>query len=116
MVVSTPAGTKVPIAFCRNAQRQMATLTVEELTLEEGEQQGRAGHGTAPGFGVSLGDLTPAAEAGLQRGDVILEVNRQAVHSASDASRFLRQAKSGQTAFLLLSRHGNQVLVELRRE
>jgi serine protease Do len=60
--------------------------------------------------------FTPAAEAGLQRGDVILEVNRQAVHSASDASRFLRQAKSGQTAFLLLSRHGNQVLVELRRE
>jgi serine protease Do len=141
MVVSTPAGTKAPIAFYRNGQRQTATVTVEELTLEEGEQQGQAGHGSAPGFGISLGDVTPevarqlrlpagtdgalvedvepftpAAESGLRRGDVILEVNRQAVHSASDASRLLRQVKSGQGAFLLLSRGGNQVFVELRRE
>ena len=142
LVVSTPAGTKVPIGFYRNGQRQTATVTVEELTLEEGEQQGgQAGRGTAPGFGVSLGDLTPdvarqlrlpagtngalveevepftpAAEAGVTRGDVIVEVNRQAVHSAGDASRLLRQVKSGQVAFLLLSRRGNQVFVEMRRE
>jgi len=56
------------------------------------------------------------AEAGVTRGDVILEVNRQAVHSASDASTLLRQVKSGQVAFLLLSRRGNQVFVEMRRE
>ena len=141
MVVSTPAGTKVPIAFYRNGQRQTTTVTVEELTLEDGERQGQAGKGTAPGFGVSLGDLTPAiarqlrlragtdgaliedvepftpaAEAGLKRGDVILEVNPQAVHSAADASRLLRQVKSGQAAFLLLSTRGNQVFVEMRRE
>jgi serine protease Do len=141
MVVSTPAGTTVPITFYRNGQRQTATVTVEELALDESERQGQAGHGTAPGFGVSLGDLTPdvarqlrlpagadgalveevepftpAAQAGLRRGDVIREVNRQAVHSASDASRLLGQVKSGEAAFLLLSRQGNQVFVEMRRE
>jgi serine protease Do len=141
MVASTPAGAKVPVAFYRDGQRQTTTVTVEELTLEEGEQAGQAGRGSAPGFGVSLGDLTPeiarqlrlpagtdgalvenvepftpAADAGLKRGDVILEVNRQAVHSGGDASRLLRQAKSGQAVFLLLSRRGNQVFVEMRRE
>jgi serine protease Do len=141
MVVATPAGTKVPISFYRDGQHQTTTVTVEELTLDEGEREGQAGQGTAPGFGLSLGDLTPeiarqlrlragtdgavvenvepftpAAEAGLRRGDVVLEVNRQAVHSASDASRLLRQLKSGQAAFLLLSRRGNQVFVEMRRE
>jgi S1-C subfamily serine protease len=141
MVVSTAAGTRVPIAFYRNGRQQTATATVEELTFDEGGRPGQAGDGTAPGFGVSLGDLTPdvarqlrlpagadgalveevepftpAAEAGLRRRDVILEVNRQAVHSARDASRLLRQVKSGQASFLLLSRRGNQVFVEMRRE
>jgi len=140
-VVNTPAGTKVPIAFYRNGQRQTTSATVEELSLEEGGGQGQAGHSAAAGFGLSLGDLTPdiarqlrlpagtdgalvedvepftsAAEAGLTRGDVILEVNRQAVHSAADASRLLRQVKSGQVAFVLLSRRGNQRFVEMRRE
>jgi serine protease Do len=141
MVVSTPAATSVPVVFYRNGQRQTTTVTVEELTLDEGDRQGQAPGASASGFGVSLGDLTadaarqlrlpagadgalvedvepftPAAEAGLTRGDVILEVNRQAVHSAADAARLLRQVKSGQVAFLLLSRRGNQVFVELRRE
>ncbi|HEX6465041.1 MAG TPA: PDZ domain-containing protein, partial [Vicinamibacterales bacterium] len=108
---------------------------------EGGEQQGKAGRGAAPGFGVSLGDLTPdsarqlqlpagttgalvenvepatpAAEAGLAPGDVILQVNRQVVHSAADASSLLGQVKSGQVAFLLLTRQGNRVFLEMRRE
>jgi serine protease Do len=141
MVVGTPAGTKVPVAYYRGGQRQTTTVTVEELNLEEGDRQGQAARGRAPGFGISLGDLTPeiarqlrlpagadgalvenvepftpAAEAGLTRGDVITEVNRQPVHSASDASRLLGQVKSGQAAFVLLSRRGNQVFVEMRRE
>jgi hypothetical protein len=50
------------------------------------------------------------------RGDVILEVNRQGVHSAAEASKLLGQAKSGQAVFLLLSRRSNQVFVEMRRQ
>ena len=59
IVVGTPAGTKVPLAYYRNGQRQTTTVTVEELTLEEGEQEGEVARGRAPGFGISLGDLTP---------------------------------------------------------
>jgi serine protease Do len=142
MVVATSAGTKVPITFYRDGKQQTTTASVEELTLEgQSGKEGQTGRGAAPGFGVSLGDLTPdiaqqlrlpagasgalvedvepfapAAQAGVRRGDVILEINRQAVHSASDASGLLRQVKSGEAAFLLLSRRGNQVFLELRRE
>ena len=58
----------------------------------------------------------PAADAGILPGDVILEVNRQAVHSAREAAREVDRVKPGQPAFLLLSRRGNRVFVEMRRE
>ncbi len=60
--------------------------------------------------------FTPAAGAGLKRGDVLLEVNRHPVHSAQDASRDLRAVKAGEPAFLLLMRGGVRQFVELHRE
>ncbi|MCC7418623.1 MAG: trypsin-like peptidase domain-containing protein [Acidobacteria bacterium] len=142
MVVGTAAGTKVPIVFYRNGERQTTTVTIQELALkDENQAGGGAGGSSAEGFGLSLGDLTPqiaqqlrlpsgaegalvenvqplspAAGAGLRRGDVIQEVNGQAVHSSGEAARTLGGVKSGQPAFLLVMRQGNQVLVEVRRQ
>src|SRR5262249_31984584 len=144
MVAETPAGTRVPISFYRDGKEQTATATIEELQLEERddwEVRGTSGTAASTGFGLSLIDLTPdiarqlrlppgtngalvenvepftaAAEAGIQRGDVILEVNRQPVHSARDAARELARVKSGHPAFLLISRRGNQVFIEMRKE
>jgi serine protease Do len=140
MVVGTQAGSRVPVAFYRDGRRQTTTVTVEELTLDE-EERRRQGDASQPGFGLSLRDLTPdvaqqlrlapgtsgalvegvetsapAANAGIRRGDVILEINRDPVRSAADAVRILRQLRSGQTAFVLLSRQGNQVFVTMRTE
>jgi serine protease Do len=131
----------VPIGFYRNGQRHTTSATIEKLDLENNEQSARNERGSAPGFGVSLGDITPdiadelrlpagmhgalvenvepftpAASVGLKRGDVILEVNQHVVHSAQEASRALRAAKSGEPAFLLLWRQGVQQFVEIRRE
>jgi serine protease Do len=64
----------------------------------------------------SVEPFTAAADAGIAPGDVILEVNRQAVHSAREATRELDRVKPGQPAFLLLARRGNRVFVEMRRE
>jgi serine protease Do len=142
MVIATAAGTRVPIVFYRHGNRQTANVTVAELQLEEDGQSPRGDdRRSTPGFGLSLNDLTsdiarqlglpvetsgalvesvepftPASEAGVKRGDVILEVNRQAVHSAGSAARELRRLSSGQPAFLLLLREGNRLFVEMRKE
>ncbi|PWT82803.1 MAG: hypothetical protein C5B57_08070 [Blastocatellia bacterium] len=142
MVIATPAGTRVPIVFYRHGSRQTASVTVEELQLDQsGQSAGSDERRSTPGFGLSLGDLTPdvasqlgvpvdthgalvesvepftpASEAGVKRGDVVVQINRQAVHSAAGAAGELRRVPSGQPAFLLLLREGNRVFVEMRRE
>jgi serine protease Do len=140
MVVNTPPDSSVPIAFYRGGQRQTTSAKVEQLELEGTESQSND-RTSAPGFGLSLGDITPdaadqlrlpadvrgalvenvepftpASNAGVKRGDVILEVNRHAVRSSSEAVSALRTVKSGEPAFLLLWRQGAQQFVELQRE
>jgi serine protease Do len=141
MVVNTPPDSRVSIVFYRDGRQQQATATVQQLELEASTQGREDGSSRAPGFGLSLGEVTPdvasqlrlpagargvlvenvepftpAASAGIKRGDVILEVNREAVTSSRDASRLLRSIGSGQPVFLLLWRQGTQQFVELRKE
>jgi serine protease Do len=47
---------------------------------------------------------SPAAEAGIQRGDVIREVNRQKVKALGDFERFTKNLKEGDRVTLLLQR------------
>jgi serine protease Do len=47
---------------------------------------------------------SPAAEAGIQRGDVIREINRQKVRSAGDYDRLTRDVKDGDRLTVLLQR------------
>jgi serine protease Do len=54
-------------------------------------------------------DESPAAEAGIQRGDVIREVNRQRVRSVQDFERTTRELKEGDRVTVLLQR-GPQAL------
>jgi len=49
---------------------------------------------------------SPADNAGLQRGDVITEVNRQPVKSASDAAQALSKVPQGQDALVLVRSDG----------
>ena len=106
-----------------------------ERREEEPEEQASAG------FGLTMGALTPdvmrrlriptdtegvlvtnveagspAFRAGLQRGDVILQVNRRPVTTPTEASRVLGQVPDGSTAFLLILRNGQQNFVTVRKE
>src|SRR5262249_38949307 len=58
-------------------------------------------------FGVE--DNSAAAEAGLQRGDVIREVNRQRVRGIQDFERLTRDLKEGDRVTVLLQ-GGQQAL------
>jgi serine protease Do len=53
---------------------------------------------------VRVEDGSPAAEAGVQRGDVIRELNRQKVRSMADFERLTRDVKEGDRLTLLLQR------------
>ena len=50
---------------------------------------------------------SPADDAGLQPGDVIMEVNRKPAGSASDFANAVHQEPSGKDILLLVWSHGN---------
>jgi len=54
---------------------------------------------------TNVSPSSPAADSGLRRGDVIQEVNRQAVKNTSDFERAVRGSK-GET-LLLVNRRGS---------
>jgi serine protease Do len=64
---------------------------------------------------TDVDESSVAAEAGLQRGDIIEQVNRQPVKSASEFDRMVRAGKGG-TTLLLVNRNGvrNYVAIEAK--
>jgi serine protease Do len=83
-------------------------ITVQNLTPSFREQLGLPGNTT----GVVIAELTPdspAAQQGLQPGDVIEGINRQPVRTVADFNRLAAQAK-GQT-LLRVNRQGNGAFV-----
>ncbi len=82
-------------------------LTVQELTPEIANQLGYTDD-----EGVVISDIkpgSPASEAGLQRGDLIKEVNRQPVKSLSDYNKAMSSVGEDKS-FLLLVRRGDNTL------
>jgi serine protease Do len=62
---------------------------------------------------VAVEDEGAAAEAGLRRGDVIREVNRQRVRSMQDWERATKDAKAGDRITVLLQRGPQSLYVAL---
>ena len=137
MAPGTPAHLKV----LRNGQTRDVTVTLGEAP--EKSVAGNAPGGEAensPMRGVQVDELTPdirqqlqlkpdvkgvvvtdvdsgspAADAGLQRGEVIQEINRQPVNSVSDYQRLVRQAGK-QSLVLLVNRGGNTAFIVVQPE
>jgi serine protease Do len=76
----------------------------------QGQAQGQGqGQGQGPVRGAVVEDVqpgSPADNAGLQRGDVIMEVNRHSVKSASEVAQALSGVASGQDALVLVWSNG----------
>lgn len=123
-------GTTIKLDVMRNGKSMAIPVTLEAMgsrdkatTSDNGQQK--------PRWGLALQDLTPdlrqelqapadvhgavvanvepgssAEDAGLQRGDVILEVNRKPVHSAQDVQQALSSVPKGQDALVLVWSNG----------
>src|SRR5262249_25931767 len=88
------------------AGRPKIGVQLQSLTPEIAEQLGvkeRRGAVVA-----SVQPNSPAAEAGMQQGDVIVEIDRREVASAEDATRALRAPRQG--GHLLRVRRGDGAL------
>lgn len=84
-------------------------LVVRELT--EAERRNASTAGAIVVESVERG--SPAAVAGLQRGDVILEVGEKEVADMADYRRAIEQAKPGSALLLRIERSGNKLYVAI---
>ena len=137
-IASRKPGTKAKIDFVRNGKKQEATVTIAERAKifasrlgEEDENQGEeepkaskfgltvsnvtsdlADHFNIPaGKGVVVKDVKQgsfAEDLGLNRGDVILEVNKTPVNSPDDFAKIESSLKSGQDVVFLVRPRGSR--------
>jgi serine protease Do len=130
VVASIPPNTEVPMKLLRKGQEKAVQVKVAEMkeervaagsgTLEEG--LGMTVQELTPEIARNLGvseskgvivtnveDGTPADEAGIRRGDVILEVSQKKVENLRDYRAALGRVGSTES-LLMLVRRGNNVL------
>lgn len=136
MVAETPVGQRATITVWRDGTTHQVPISVGKLSSEQamGEEASPVAKSQ---WGVRLQDVTPqlarqhgltsehgaiivgvqpgspAERAGLQRGDIILEVDRQAVHSAKEVREALSQVEQDASAVLLVQRDQSSLFVPL---
>jgi len=135
LVARTPVGKTVKLKIIRDKETQTLSVKVGELK-EEGKV---AAAGKQEDFGLTVQPLTPeiadslgigsdvkgvvvsgvepgssAEDAGLRRGDVILEVNREPVKDLSSYRKALKERK-GKSVLLLVRRGDNTIFLALKR-
>jgi serine protease Do len=137
VVASTPIETKVDVVVVRGGERKKLGVRVGRLDEPELELASAAGSGTGK-LGLRVQDLTPelaeqfgveksegvlvtevepgspADEAELKRGDVIIEVDRQGVSSVEELREQL--AKADEKVLMLIRRGDATLFVPVKRQ
>ncbi len=132
LVAQTPINQNVPVEVVRNGKH----MTLEVTIGERKEPQVASAKSEEPGgnWGMQVGDITPeiaqqfhlentkgvviqkvapdspSAEAGLQPGDVVLEVNHDKIGALADFVAKAKQAQSEKKPALLLVQRGGATL------
>ena len=144
MVGDTPVGTKVKIIVWRNKQRKPLLVTIGEVPPDQQVAAAKPTPEETGSWGLTVQDITPAIvnqlglpddrgvviaqvepnspaqEEGLQRGDVVVEVEHKQVKNLSDFRKYMElyqkkktlllnvRVKAGnyQTIFVLLKKNG----------
>ena len=134
-ISSLAPGAKANLEFIRDGHRQTANVNVQELKADKLAKE--SSDDSDPKLGMQLQDLTPeisrqlgsdqqygvvvanvtpgslAEEAGIQRGDIILEANRQTVKSVKEFQAIINSDKDS-SLLLAVERQGSQFFVTLQ--
>jgi len=136
-IASRKPGSKVNLSFLRNGKTQETSVTIADraklFAARLGDEQGSEDESTpkqskfgvtvrkvtpemadrldmAAGRGVIVQDVKPgsfAEDVNLGRGDIILEVNKQAVNNEEEFARIESGLKSGQDVVFLVRSRGS---------
>jgi serine protease Do len=140
MVAGTEVGEKASLVFIRDGKKQNITVEIGRLD-DEAAVLADTETGTSKKLGLTVQELTPklaeslgidetqgvivtdiqsgssAAEAGIERGDILLEINRKKIESLADYKQALQEAQEKNSVLLLIKRDDNTrfVVIELKR-
>jgi serine protease Do len=138
VVASTPIGKTVEMEIMRENQRMNLQIKTEELKEEAAEETPAEEAG--PNLGMEVQEITPemaknynlsrtsgviivdvesgspAGEAGLVPGDIIVEVDKEPVKDLETLNNLLVEVKAGQTILFLIDRGGTTIFVTLTVE
>ncbi len=136
LVADTPVGREVSVTVFRDGQKQKLPVVVGKFPSEKSKE----GPATLPShgkWGLQLQDLnpqvagrlgikagqgvmvagtqsgSPAERAGLRPGDMILEINREPVHSVEGARQLVAKADGKEPLLLLVKRDGGNLFIAL---
>ena len=138
-VAATPVGEEVKLTVLRDGEEKELAVSVGELAADN-SRPGKTGGGSKGKWGLQLHDLnedvaaqlrietragvaivgvepdSAAAEAGLRKGDLIIEVNREAVDSVSEVKKQISDAEDKDKLLLLVQRENGKFYVPLEME
>lgn len=138
MVAATPVGDKAKLELVRGGEKKTLTVTIGELK-EDQMAAASPGETGEVDLGMGLQELTPelakqlgipkasglvitgvepnspAAEAGLTRGDVILEAAQKQVKSVKQFKKIAGDLKSGDGLLLLIQRREGTLFVVIKK-
>lgn len=137
MVARTAVGKKVAVVVIRDGERKRMRISIGELPDTEGEAAAESETGD---FGLTVQTLTPeiadslgvprdlkgvvvtavepgspAAETGLRRSDIILEVNRKPVKGVAEYGEALKEVDKGKSILLLVRRGDNTIFLAMKQ-
>jgi serine protease Do len=138
MVAFLPVGQKVEVVFLRNGKEMTVEVTLDELKEETTVARDSSGE-VQEGLGLSVQNITPeiadqldltstdgvvvsdvdpngtAAQAGIRRGDVILEVNKTKVTDFETLNKVLGKDKDSKSILFLINRGGRTIFVAVSK-
>jgi serine protease Do len=135
LVARTPVGKSAKLKVVRGKETEVLSVKIGELKEEEVAAEA----GKEEGFGLTVQPVTPdiaeslglpqdskgvvvtgvepgssADEAGLRRGDVILEVNREPVKDLASYRKALKNTAKGKSVLLLVRRGDNTIFLAVK--
>jgi len=138
MVAETLVGKEVEILIIRKGKEKRLTITIGEL--EEDARVAATTPRIEESFGLSVQELTPeiaeslslkdekgvvisgvkkgspASDAGLQRGDLIQEIEHEQVENLSDYKRIMKKSSSKKQILIVIKHRGHSRYVVLKRD